>query len=321
MDTTQRLSQIVDPTIFEITDQTKDQLSANQEWKTIGYDDFHATVPAPRFSATSGLSAAQLTLQGLPYKGEDRTQGYPITITVLKWTKMCTYTEELIHWVMEGNKDRVIEFKEDAEAVMHSLYERLDTQAARMIYLAHTTTHQTGGDSVALAAYNHPSTEPGIATQRNIFLTTEGQRALAYDSIKDARVRLNRFFDLKGVQMNRSMQIKLLIPQELEDDANRYVRAEKKPGTNFNDPNTLNAIKIQVVSWQPSTYSTYWALVAEDRQKRGTKMVNGWMPKIDQETEFRSGTFFKTGSVYFQTGFRDWQWGFFSKGDSSVIAN
>lgn len=321
MDSTSRLPDIVDPTIFEIFDQTKDQLSSEQQWSKLGYADYTPSVPAPKFSSTSGLSVAQLTLQGIPYSSEDRTQGYDVQITVQKWTKMCSYTEELVHWIMEGDKERTIEFKEDIEAVSNSLYERIDTQAARLIYLAHTTTHQTGGDGVALAAYNHPSTEPGVAVQRNIFLTTEGNRPLGYDAVVDARNRINRFYDLKGVQIKRARKLKLLISLENEDLAIRTLNSQFKPGTSLNDQNTLQGITYQVVDWQPSTFSTYWALVDEDRMKRGTKVLWGWKPRIMEETEYKNGTFYKPGSVYMQTGFRDWQWGFFSKGDGSVISN
>lgn len=321
MDTTSRLPDIVDPSIFEIFDQTKDQLSSELKYKQLGFADYEPSVPNPKFSSTSGLSVAQLTLQGQPYSNENRTQGYDVQCTVQKWTKMCSYTEELVHWIMEGNKELAQEFKEGVEAVNQSLYERVDTQAARLVYLAHTTTHQTGGDGVALAAYNHPSTEPGVSTQRNIPGTGEGHVPLEYDSIVNARNRLNRFYDLKGVQMKRARKLKLLIPLELEDKAKRVLYSEKKPGSDLNDQNTLQSITYEVVDWQPSGYSTYWALVDEDRMRRGTKMVWGWRPRVMSETNYENGTFYKPGSVYCQTVFRDWQWGYFSKGDGSVVSN
>jgi len=318
MDTLTRLPDIVDPQIVEIFDQTKDQLSADLQYAKLGYEDYSPSIPDPKFSSVSGLSIAQLTLEGSPYSNEDRTQGYDVEITVQKYTKMCTYTEELIHWIMEGNKERAQEFREGVEAVHQSLYERVDTQAARMIYLAHTATHQTGGDAVALASTAHPSTEPGVATQRNVPPATEGHVPLSYTALVNARNRINRFYDLKGVQLKRAKNLKLLISIEQEDLAKRLLFSPKLPGTELNDSNTLSGITYEVIEWQPSTYSSYWALTVPERTKRSCKMIWGWKPRVMSETEYKNGTFYKPGSVYMQTGFRDWHWGYFSKGDSSA---
>lgn len=318
MDTLTRLPDIVDPQIVEMFDQTKDQLSSELQYSKLGFEDYSPSIPDPKFSSASGLSVAQLTLEGSPYSQEDRTQGYDVTVTVQKWTKMATYTEELIHWIMQGNKEKAQEFREGVEAVSQSLYERIDTQAARLLYLAHTTTHQTGGDAVALASSAHPSTEPGVATQRNIPPTAEGHVPLSYTALVNARNRINRYYDLKGVQMKRAKTLKLLISIEQEDLAKRLLYTPKLPGTDLNDSNTLSGITYEVVEWMPSTYSTYWALVNPERMKRSVKMLWGWKPRVESETEYKNGTFYKPGSVYMQTGFRDWHWGYFSKGDSSA---
>lgn len=321
MDTLAKLPDIVDPTISEILDQTKDQLSAEQQYKEFGYEDYSPSIPQPKFSSTSGLSVAQLTLEGVPYSNENRTQGYDVQATVKKYTKAISYTEELYEWIIRGNKEKAMEFKEDVTAVQQSLYERVDTETAKLIYLAHTTTFQTGGDAVALAAYNHASTEPGVSVQRNIFKTTETHMPISYSALTVARDRMVRYYDLKGVQMRKPKNIELWIAQENYDAALRALNADKLPGTNYNDPNTLkNTITPRVVNWQPAGYSTYWALVDTTRVKRGVKMVWGWQPRFNQDSNYMNGSFYRTGSVYFTPCFRDWNWGFFSKGDGSAVA-
>lgn len=318
MDVVSRLPDIVDPQIVEFFEQTKDQLSANMQYGKLGFEEYSPSIPNPKFSSVSGLSVAQLTLEGTPYSQEDRTQGYDTEITVQKWTKMCSYSEELFHWIMEGNKEKAQEFKEGVQAVNQALYERVDTQAARLLYLAHTTTHQTGGDGVALASDAHPSTEPGVANQRNIPPTTEGHVPLSYTALVNARNRINRFYDLKGVQLQRAPRLKLLISLEQEDLAIRLTKSTKIPGTELNDINTIGSIDYQVVDWQTSGFSSYWALVDPARMKKSVKMLWGWRPRVMSETEYKNGTFYKPGSVYMQSGFRDWHWGYFSKGDSSA---
>lgn len=323
MDTIESLPQIVDPYIVELLDQSKDQLSADLKYSQLGYEDYWPTIKTPRFSTISGLSSAQLTLEGMPYSQENRVQGYPVEIEVEKYTKMCSYTEEVVHWIMAGDKEKAMEFKEGVEAVYQSIYQRVDEQAAKVFYLAHTTTHQTGGDGVSLANAAHTSTEPGIANQRNIFQTTEGHLPLTYNSLVIARNRLNRFYDLKGVEMRRGRKYRLLVSLENEDAAERALYSNKLPGTDLNDVNTLNlkkSIEIQVVDYQPFGFANYWALVDVDRMKKSTLAVWGWKPRVEAETRYENGTFYKPGSVYMQTGFRSWHFGFFSKGDSSVIA-
>lgn len=321
MDTIARLPDIVDPTITEILDQTKDQLSADMQYKSMGYEDYSPSIPTPKFSSTSGLSVAQLTLEGVAYSNENRTQGYDVQATVKKYTKSVSWTEELYEWIIRSNKERAMEFREDVTAVQHSLYERCDTEAAKLVYLAHTTTFQTGGDGVALATYNHASTEPGVAVQRNIYKTTETHQPLSYASLVTARDRMVRYYDLKGVQMQKPKNLELWIAQENREAAERALNANKLPGTDWNDPNTLKGtITIKVIDWQPAAYSTYWALVDKTRVKRGVKMVWGWQPRFNQDSNYMNGTFYRTGSVYFVPTFRDWNWGFFSKGDGSAVA-
>lgn len=322
MVTTSRLPDIVDPSIFEIFDQAKDQLSTELQYPELGFSNYSPSIPTPKFSSISGLSVAQLTLQGKPYSKEDFTQGYDVQATVKKYTKTVTYTEELQHWIEKGNKELAQEFSDDIQAVTQSLHERLDTEAAKLVYLAHTTTFQTGGDAVALAGAAHPSTEPGVSTQRNIFKTTEGHLPLSYSALVKARDRKTRFYDLKGVQMSRPRKLELWIAQENLDNAERILKTNLLPGTELNDKSSIrNSIKIRVLDWQPPGYDTYWALTCKKRVARGVKMVNGWMPRLANETKYDNGTYYKNGSVYFTPVFRDWQWGHFSKGDGSTISS
>jgi hypothetical protein len=321
MDSIQSLSSIVDPTIFEIFEESKDQLSSELQYTKLGYKDYMPSIPNPKFTKISGLSSAQITLEGEPYNNESHVQGYPVEVTARKWSKMCTYTEELVHYIMQGNKEYAQEFKDGAQAVMQSVFQRIDEQAARLLYLAHTTTHQAGGDGVALAAYNHPSPEPGVAAQRNIPLTTEGHEALTYDSLVRARTRLNRMYDLKGVQMKRENDLTLLVAAEQEDAANRLVKSSYKPGGDLNDVNTLQSINVQVIEWQPASRGSQWALVSKRRMARQCKAVFAWKPRVMSETEYKNGTFSKPCSTMMQTGFSDYTFGYFSLGDGSVVAN
>lgn len=321
MNTIENLSSIVDPAITEILDESSQQLSSELAYSQFGYEDYMPKIKSPTFSSTSGLALAQYTVEGKPYSQEDRIEGYDVSVSVKKYTKAVSWTEELVHWIQNEDKERVMEFKEDVESVNNSLYARIDTEASKMFYLAHGTTFQTGGDGVALASYNHPSKEPGVSTQRNIFTTTDSHLPPTYSSIVKAKQKLQRYYDLKGVELKRPLKYELWHSLEMEDQVNRALNADRLPGTELNDPNTLKGKVVpKVITYQPSGYSTYWALVASERVSKSCKMLWGWKPRFNQESNYMNGTFFREGSVYFAPMFRSWQFGFFSKGDGSVIS-
>jgi hypothetical protein len=199
----------------------------------------------------------------------------------------------------------------------------IDKLAAKPIYLAHTTTFQTGGDGVALAAYNHPSPDASVSVQRNIFAVTEGHLPLSSTALEKMRQRMDRYYDLRGVQLTKARDLVVLIATEKEEEIKRILYSSGGPHT----PNlginpiatTYSGINYQVVEHQPVAYKDYYMLVSRERMKRAVYMLWGWRPRINSESEYRSGTLIKYGSVYVQPIFTDWRWCFASKGDGSAI--
>lgn len=318
------LDDLVSPSVVAIHNEANDQISKELTYKNLGYQDYEPTFDNPSFSSISSVAEAVLTLEQQPYDMDDVIQGYDVSVRLKKYTKAIPISEECVHWIQKGNKEKAQEFRDVVTAATNGLNLIVDKLAAKPIYLAHTTTFQTGGDGVALAAYNHPSPDASVATQRNIFLTTEGHLPLSATAIEKARGRMDRFYDLRGVQLTKARDLVVLIATEKEEEAKRIFFSSGGPGT----PNlginpiatTHSGIKYVVVEHQPVAYKEYWALVSRERMKRSMYMVWGWKPRINTESEFRNGTLIKYGSVYLQPVFTDWKWGFFSKGDSSVIA-
>lgn len=266
-----------------------------------------------------------LTLEQQPYDADDVIQGYDVSVKLKKYTKSIPISEETVHWIQKGNKEQGQEFRDVVEACSNSLNLIVDQLAAKVIYLAHTTTFQTGGDGVALAAPNHPSPDPNVANQRNIFKTTEGHLPRSATALQKARARLDRFYDLRGVQLTKAQDLVVLCATEEEEEWKKILYSGSGPNTPNLGINPMatqySGIKHVVVEHQPAAYSTYWALVSRKRMRKQVCMVWGWRPRINAESEYRSGTLIKSGSVYVQPVFKNWTFGFFSKGDGSTIAS
>jgi hypothetical protein len=310
--------------VVAIHNEANDQISKELKYRSLGFTDYEPTFDNPSFSSISSVAEAVLTLEQQPYDMDDVIQGYDVSVRLKKYTKAIPISEETVHWIQKGNKEKAQEFRDVVTACANGLNLIVDKLAAKLIYLAHTTTFQTGGDGVALAAYNHPSPDASVSVQRNIFATTEGNLPLSTPAIEKARQRMDRFYDLRGVQLIKARDLVLLIATEKEEEAKRILYSSGGPHT----PNlginpiatTYSGIKYEIVEHQPVAYKEYWALASRERMKRSVYMVWGWKPRINSESEYRNGTLIKYGSVYVQPVFTDWRWAFFSKGDGSVIS-
>lgn len=324
--TIQTLDAIVTPTVVALFDEANEQLSNTLQYKNLGYSDYEPSFNAPAFQAISGSTEAVLTLEGEAYSTEDLIQNYKTTITIQKYTKMMLITEELVHWIQKGNKEKIQEFKDIVHACNNGLNAKVDTEAAKLFYLGFGTTFQAGGDGVSLFAYNHPSPDSSVAVQRNIFATTEGHLPLSKESLTLALQRLNRFKDIRGIQLMKVLKPKLIIARENEENAKQILMSIQGPLTadlGINVMSTANSkITYEVADWIPqTTYSTYWFLTAQERMAKMVYMVWGWRPRVNAESNYSNGTLYKAGSVYFRPGFVDWRWCFASKGDASVISS
>lgn len=325
MITIQSLDALVTPAVVAIFNDANYQLSKVLRYTNLGFSDYEPTFNAPAFQNISGASEAILTLEGSPYAPEDVIENYKTTITVQKYTKLMPMSEETVHWIQKGNKEKAQDFRDVVIACANGLNQKVDQEAVKVYYLGFGTTFQTGGDAVALYAYNHPSPDSSVATQRNIPTTTEGMVPLTRDSLTNAMQRMNRFYDIKGVQMEPCDDLCLITTIEGRENARAVLWSIQGPTTANLGINPIaqqySGIKLEVAPWIPPSYSTYWFLIDKKRASRSLWMVWGWRPRINSETEYSNGTLYKAGSVYFKPGFTDWRFTYASKGDASTISS
>lgn len=324
MNTIQTLDAIVTPSVVAIFNEANAQLSSQLQYTDLGFNDYMPSFDAPSFQNISGLSEAVLTLEGQAYSQEDLIQNFRTTIRIQKFTKQVVITEELVHWIQKGNKEKAQDFRNTIKAVANSLNAKIDQDAAKLFYLGFGTTFQTGGDGKALFAYNHQSPDSSVAAQRNIFLPTEGNLPLTRESLILAKQRMNRFYDSKGIQMMKARKLRLVVALENKENAMSILMSLQGPLTADLGINPIakkySDIELVVADWIPSAYATYWFLIDAERAQESLYMVWGWKPRMNDESNYANGTLYKVGSVYFKPGFTDWRWAFGSKGDESAIA-
>lgn len=296
----QRLADLADPRIRKIWDEKQTQLSMRLEYQNLGFTDYQAEILNPQFESFSGLGLAAQTGEKEPYAREDLDAGYNVTITPTKFTKAIEITEEMLRFNLWPKINNL------TGATANALRARIDTNAAKILYLGAGTTFFTGADSVALFSGAHTGKES--ANQSN---TTTN--VLSYDNLKTAIQAMDRFYDNKGVQLAPCQQLRLVVAREKKERAEEILRSIGNPDNANRVTNVFNNgagfIDLKVANWIPSTtYSNYWFVIDLERAAQMAWMVWGWKPKFDRDSIVNNGTSIYTASTMFAPGFSDWRW-------------
>lgn len=295
----QRLFDLYDPRIKKVWDEKDSQLSKRLEYMDIGLTDFTPDIPNPTFENFTGLGIAALTGEGQAYHREDINPAYKTTITVQKFTNSIPITEEMLRFNLWPKINSLV------SALANSVNQRINTDAAKVLYLGFGTTFLTGGDGSALFATH---TLGDGSTQSN----TLGAVPLNYDNLKSACQNIDRFTDDKGVQMLPCTKLRLVVARENKERAEEVLRSIGNPD-NANRINNVFAngqgyIDYKVANWIPSGYSKYWFVMDMERASMMAWMVWGWRPKFDDDKIVNNGTKVYTASTMYAPGFSSWQW-------------
>lgn len=298
----QRLADLADPRIRKIWDEKKTQLSSRLEYQNLGFTDYQAEILNPQFESFSGLGLAAQTGEKEPYHREDIDAGYNVTITPTKFTEAIDISEEMLRFNLWPQINNLV------GAVGNSLRARIDTNAAKILYLGAGTTFFTGADSLALFSSAHTGKETG--TQSN---TTTN--VLSYDTLKTAIQAMDRFVDNKGIQLAPCQNLRLIVAREKKERAEEILRSIGNPDSANRVTNVFNNgagyIDLKVANWIPSTtYNNYWFVIDLERAAQMAWMVWGWKPKFDRDSIVNNGTSIYTGSTMFAPGFSDWRWAY-----------
>lgn len=295
----QTLFDLADPRIRKIWDEKDTQLSKRLEYSEIGLHDYNAEILDSQFENFTGLGLANQTGELEPYNREDLAQGYKVTITPKKFTKAINISEEMLRFNLWPKINNLV------TATANAINARINTDAAKILYLGFGTTFFTGGDGVALFSAAHPARE--AANQSN----TLGTIPLTYDNLKTACQTLDRFYDDKGIQLIPTQKLRLVVARENKERAEEVLRSIGNPDSANRINNVFSnggSIELRVANWIPTGYSKYWFLMDMERASQMAFMVWGWRPKFDSDNIVNNGSKIYTASTMFAPGFQSWQW-------------
>ena len=270
-------------------------------------------------SGTSGIPRAVATDEGDDYAVGDRTEGYKVTYTQAKYTQSIEISEEMRQFDQKGK------IKNSCGEVADACMDKSVMVMADIFNYATTTTKATGGDSVALACYNHPSPVTGQSTQRNICTAAQGHLALTPDNLVTVK-KAGKKFKLFNGELAKWKPSILLVSGGIEDLAYRITMADKWPAvTGSLEPNPIRNWKIKVtavdeINSDNGGTDTFWALIDERLMKKFLKIKRAWAPRLNPKKVRDNNTWYYGASTMLAVGFSHWIWMIMSKGDGSTIS-
>lgn len=304
-----------------------EEQSSQLYYQELGLTDYEPDVPAEVLNDISGPGRGQITVEGQRYMPNSKVKGYPVTLTMRKYTFDLEWTEEDVHWLSkQSSSKRVSELRDAASGAVQALYQNINEDACKVFYLGHGTTFLTVGNSEAL--YGSHTIKATGATQYNNFGSGDTHRVLGPTALVDAIAKMNRFQAQNGIQMTRCRSLRLIVSPENIATANQIIYSMYGPnnanlGLATSSKDALSMRKMTIEAFEapdiPYAYRNYWFLNETNRASKRAFMAWGWKPRMVRDDKATQGILRELGSTLFGPIVKGWQWSFSSKGDSSAI--
>jgi hypothetical protein len=319
---------IISAAVRALYDRALQEQSSELYYQELGLTQYSPDVPAEQLDGVSGPGRGILTIEGQQFGSNTKTNEYPVTLTMRKYTSELSWTDEDVHWLQKANESskRAIDFRSMPSHAVQALNQNLNEDACKVFYLGFGSTFLTVGNSEALfGAHNIRATGDSI---KNTFPTTSGHLALSSAAVTQAISIMNRFQAQNGIQMLKCKRLKLIVTVENEPVAHQIKMSDYGPlnnnlGIQTSSDKALAArglsLEVAVARDIPSTtYSTYWFMVDMDRATTRAFLAVAWMPRLNEEDDYRKGIWYNEASCLFGPVVQGWQWAFGSKGDASA---
>ena len=175
----------------------------------------------------SGFGLAQVKGEGAPIAYDTALQGFIDRYTHITWGLGFVITREMV----EDDQYDVIG-KKKAQALAFSMRQTKEINAANILNRAFNTSY-TYGDGKALVVSDHPNVAGG--TWSNVMATASDLSEAALEQA---------YIDIQGYTNDRGLKIavkpqKLVIPYQLDFEANKIMKTEYEVGTNNNTVNVV----------------------------------------------------------------------------------
>lgn len=329
MTTRGSFSQVVDAAVRALFDLGRLDQSNQPYSLTYGFaSQFEADVTAPQMSTISGPGRGTLTVEGQQYGSNSLYKGYVFTYQLKKYTSELAWTEEDAHFLKKSQSSKeTTTFNSIAKNAINALNQNINEDFCKVFYLGFGTTNLTGGDSVALFSNSHPIRKTG-ALQGNMYPSGDTQRAFSASNLVDAVNIMNRFKGMNDIQMLATKRLRVLCAPELRPAVEQAINSMYGPlnanlGLSTASKEAFQNRGVDIASAVlpdiPYAYRAYWFVIDLDRAQDMFKLAVGWMPRMNDETQYNKGVYMNEASVLFGFGFDSWQWAFGSTGAGTAI--
>lgn len=329
MTTRGSFSQVVDAAVRALYETAKYDLSTTLYGPSLGFTQYEPDVPSEQISSISGPGYGVLTVEGQQYGSNELFKGYPVTLSMQKFTSELKWTEEDLHWLQKSpSSKRATTFNSIPKNAVNALNGNLNLEACKVYYLGFGTTNLTGGDGLALFATTHTIRKDG-STQANTYAVGDTHRAFSGPNLVDAVNIMNRFKGMNGVQMLPCKRARVLCSVENQPVVEQALNSLYGPlnanlGLSTASKDSFRARGMDIASVvlydMPYAYRNYWFVIDLDRASEMAWLAAGWMPRMNDVTEYQKGIYKNEASTFFGYVFSGWQFAFGSKGDASTVS-
>ena len=329
MTTRGSFSQVVDAAVRALYETAKFDLSSTVYGPTLGFTQYEPDVPSEQLSSISGPGYGVLTVEGQQYGSNELFKGYPVTLQMRKFTSELKWTEEDLHWLQKApSSKRAITFNSIPKNAINALNGNLNLEACKVFYLGFGTTNLTGGDGLALFSTAH-TIRNGGGTQANTFAVGDTHRAFSAANLVEAVNIMNRFKGMNNVQMLPCKRLRVLCSVELQPTVDQALNSMYGPlnanlGLQTGSKEAFRARSADISSavlWDmPYAYRNYWFVIDLDRAAEQSWLASGWMPRMNDVSEYAKGIYKNEASTFFGYVFSGWQHAFGSKGDGTTVS-
>jgi phage major head subunit gpT-like protein len=267
----------------------------------------NSTKQDEKSSGVTGFGLLQQTGEGENIDYEDPVQMYDTSFVHQKYTKGFKISEELF----EDDQYNVMKTK---PAQLARAARRTAENSAANVFNRAFNTSYLGGDGKPLISTTHPRSDGG-SSQSNASATG---LTLTEENFETGRIAARQQLDDKGMRI-QVMPDTIVVPVDLEKDAEIIVNSTMRPGSADNDMNIYKG-KYKVVAWEYLTLNdTMWFLM----DKKQSQLQWYWRvkPEFKQDNAFDSGMALFKVRTRFSNGWHEWRgvWG--STGDGAAYAS
>jgi len=215
------------------------------------------------YTGKTGTSLTQLTGENSDFRIDQRLFGYRTSASPQKFTNGVAVTLEARDDLDRQYKSELDEYK---DLVMGA--HRKEAKSAFDIFNYGFTAQASlpaelfpYGDGKPLFSIAHPRLDGGTA-QANTFSAAVTQLPLSDTSLELGRINLMSQLDGRGLPVNSTNQIALIVPSALEKTAMILTNSVKRSGTTNNDMNIYDGmVTVMSSKWLNATSTTAWFLV------------------------------------------------------------